>query len=228
MDDKFAALLPMKGHSERVKNKNIRNFNGTPLFYRILSTLMRCAYVSGIYIDTDSDEIADMAKAHFKEVHIINRPKELCGDMVSMNTIIRYDMDMIGAEYYIQTHATNPLLRVETLDEGCRRFLDKRDVYDSLFSVNRLQTRLYDGDVKAVNHNPEELVRTQDLPPLYEENSNLYIFSKTSFLSNSARIGKKPQMLEMDRLESVDIDEESDFMLAEQIDILLKNERREK
>ncbi len=228
MDNKFAALLPMKGHSERVKNKNIRDFNGVPLFYRILRTLMKCAYVSGVYIDTDSDEITDMAKTFFKEVNIIERPKELCGDMVSMNTIIRYDMDMIGAEYYIQTHATNPLLRVETLNEGCRRFLDKKNVYDSLFSVNRLQTRLYDGDVKAVNHNPEELIRTQDLPPLYEENSNLYIFSRTSFLSNGARIGKKPQMLEMDRLESVDIDEETDFMLAEQIDILLKNDRREK
>lgn len=228
MDNKFAALLPMKGHSERVKNKNIRDFNGVPLFYRILRTLMKCAYVSGVYIDTDSDEITDMAKTFFKEVNIIERPKELCGDMVSMNTIIRYDMDMIGAEYYIQTHATNPLLRVETLNEGCRRFLDKKNVYDSLFSVNRLQIRLYDGDVKAVNHNPEELIRTQDLPPLYEENSNLYIFSRTSFLSNGARIGKKPQMLEMDRLESVDIDEETDFMLAEQIDILLKNDRREK
>lgn len=228
MDNKFAALLPMKGHSERVKDKNIRDFNGTPLFCRILGTLMKCSYVSGVYIDTDSAEIAYKAKDFFEGVHIIERPKELCGDMVSMNSIIRYDMDMIGAEYYIQTHATNPLLRVETLDEGCRRFLDKRDVFDSLFSVNRLQTRLYDKDVKAVNHNPEELVRTQDLPPLFEENSNLYIFSKASFLSNSARIGKKPQMLEMDRLESVDIDEESDFILAEQIDILLKKERREK
>ena len=228
MEDKFVALLPMKGHSERVQNKNIRDFNGTPLFCRILNTLMKCTYVSGVYIDTDSAEIAGIAKNLFKSVHIIERPERLGGDMVSMNSIIEYDMDMIGAEYYIQTHATNPLLRAETLDEGCRRFLEKMNLFDSLFSVNRLQTRLYDGNAKAVNHRPEELIRTQDLPPLYEENSNFYIFSKTSFLSTGARIGKRPQMMETDRLESIDIDEEVDFMLAEQIDILLSKEWREK
>lgn len=221
-DIKFTALLPMKGHSERVKNKNLRDFNGRPLFYHILNTLMDSTYVSEVFIDTDSEEIARKAKSFFPGVHIIERPPELCGDMVSMNMIIEHDIKVAGKEYYIQTHTTNPLLTVETLDRGCERFLGNRQKYDSLFSVNRLQTRLYDRDAKAVNHNPEQLVRTQDLPPLYEENSNLYIFSRTSFLESGARIGKRPQMMEMDRLEAVDIDEEADFILAEQIGRVLK------
>ncbi len=217
MDIKFAALLPMKGHSERVKNKNIRDFNGRPLFYHVLSTLMKCEYVSGVYIDTDSAEIAKQARHFFPDVHIIERPSELCGDMVSMNAVIKHDMKVAECEYYIQTHTTNPLLKLETLNKGCEFFIKNVDKYDSLFSVNRLQTRLYDEDGQAVNHDPDRLIRTQDLPPLYEENSNLYIFSRASFLESNARIGRKPQMLEMDRLESIDIDEETDFILAEQI-----------
>lgn len=217
MDVEFAALLPMKGHSERVKNKNLRNFNGKPLFYYVLNTLMRCEYVSGVYIDTDSEEIAKQVKCFFQDVHIIERPLELCGDMVSMNAIIKHDMQVVGKEYYIQTHTTNPLLKVDTLKRGCELFVKNLNQYDSLFSVNRIQTRLYDVAGKAVNHDPSRLIRTQDLTPLYEENSNLYIFSRSSFMESNARIGRTPWMLEMDRLESIDIDEETDFILAEQI-----------
>ena len=217
MAAKFAALLPMKGHSERVKDKNIRDFNGRPLFWHILNTLMQCDYISGVHIDTDSRAIADMARGFFPDVHIIERPKELCGDMVSMNAVIKHDIEIVGGEYFIQTHTTNPLVRPESLQEGCRRFLEKRDKFDSLFSVNRIQTRLYDAAGKAVNHDPGKLIRTQDLPPLYEENSNFYIFSRTSFLKNDTRIGMCPQMMELARFEASDIDEESDFMLAEQI-----------
>lgn len=226
MDITFAALLPMKGHSERIKNKNLRDFNGEPLFFHILRTLMKCRYVSGVYIDTDSAEIADRARTFNHEVHIIDRPEELRGDMVPMNDIIRHDMAAIGVEYYIQTHSTNPLLRAETLDRGCELFIHRREQYDSLFSVNRWQVRLYDENGKAVNHDPDKLIRTQDLPPLYEENSNLYIFSRSGFLETGARIGRRPQMMEMDRQESVDIDEESDFIFAEQIDILQKRRKR--
>lgn len=217
MDIKFAALLPMKGHSERITNKNIREFNGRPLFYYILNTLMMCDYISGVYIDTDSEEIARQARRFFPDTHVIERPSALCGDMVSMNDIIKHDMEVIGGEYYIQTHTTNPLLRAETLKKGCEMFIKKIGEYDSLFSVNRIQTRLYDMSGKTVNHDPSRLIRTQDLPPLYEENSNLYIFSRTSFMQSNARIGRCPQMLEMDKMESVDIDEEADFILAEQI-----------
>ena len=78
-----------------------------------------------------------------------------------------------------------------------------------------LVNRLYKDDFSALNHDPKNLVRTQDLKPLYEENSNFYIFSKESFMKTKARIGGKPFLYEMNHLESKDIDTEEDFFLTE-------------
>lgn len=220
---KVTALVPMKGHSERVKNKNIRDFNGKPLFWYIVDALRQCASVSGIYVDTDSKFLAETVLHYFPEVIIINRPERLCGDFVSMNEIIRYDMDYIGGEYFLQTHSTNPLLERKTIEDACKKFFDCIGEHDSLFTVNRLQTRLYDKEGKPVNHNPDKLIRTQDLEPIYEENSNLYIFSRNSFQSAGARIGRNPIMYEMNPLESCDIDDENDFLMAELIQGLRKD-----
>jgi len=216
----------MKGHSERVPNKNIRDFCGRPLFHWVLETLHLCPYVSRVIIDTDSEAIAENALKHFDRVQIVSRPPELCGDHVSMNLIISHDLTQAKSEeHFLQTHSTNPLLTVDTISKAIEAYFAGQDVYDSLFAATRLQTRLYWQDGRPVNHNPLELIRTQDLEPLYEENSNFYLFSRTSFhQSGEKRIGLKPSMFEVDKLESVDIDELHDFTLAEML-CRLKNEK---
>lgn len=216
MDESVIALLPMKGHSERISNKNIRSFAETPLFFKILQALEKSKSVKSIYIDTDSKEIANLAQVNF-DVNIIWRPDSLLGDYVSMNRIIEYDIARIDYEHFIQTHATNPLLRAETIDKAVEIYFRDISRHDSLFSVTRLQARLYDKDLKPINHDPKELIRTQDLPPVYEENSNFYIFSREGFSKSGQRIGMKPGIYELDKLEALDIDEESDFILAEKI-----------
>ncbi|MBE7441292.1 MAG: acylneuraminate cytidylyltransferase family protein [Flavobacteriales bacterium] len=213
---KIIALLPMKGHSERVPNKNMKLFNGIPLFNHVLTTLQNCDLIDEVIINTDSNVISESAKK-FSKVKIHNRPNEICGDFVSMNDIIAYDLNHSDGDIYLQTHSTNPLLKTTTIHQAIEKFKNQRE-FDSLFSVTKLQTRLYWEDVRPINHNPNELIRTQDLPPVFEENSNFFIFTKSSF-KNAAnkRIGKKPMMYEMDKLESVDIDEPHDFILAETI-----------
>ncbi len=142
------------------------------------------------------------------------------GDFVSMNDIIAYDLSQLNGEYFLQTHSTNPLLRAETIDKAIEKYFEGLETFDSVFGVTKVQTRFYDKDAKPVNHNPEELLRTQDLEPLYEENSNFYIFSKDSFEnSGQKRIGVKPQIFEVNKLEAVDIDEPEDFKLAELLHI---------
>ncbi len=215
------ALLPMKGNSERVKNKNMRDFDGAPLYHAIMRSLLASKYVDKVVINTDSELIAKDAKEAFGEkVIIIDRPEEIQGDFVSMNNIISHDLTKLDGEHFMQTHSTNPLLRAETIDKAIEKYFDGLTKFDSVFGVTKVQTRFYDKDANPINHNPEELLRTQDLEPLYEENSNLYIFSKESFKnSGEKRIGVKPQIFEVNKLEAVDIDEPEDFKLAELLHI---------
>ena len=215
------ALLPMKGMSERVSNKNMRLFDGAPLYHAVMKSLLASQYIDKVVINTDSTIITNNAKEHFgNRVIIIDRPESIQGGDVSMNIIINYDLGQLDGEHFLQTHSTNPLVRTETINKAIETYFSKLQEYDSLFGVTKVQTRFYDKNANPVNHNPEELLRTQDLEPLYEENSNFYIFSKNSFKnSNKKRIGVKPQIFEVNKLESVDIDEPEDFKLAELLHI---------
>jgi CMP-N-acetylneuraminic acid synthetase len=206
----------MKGHSERVPGKNMRLFNGRPLYHAVMSVLQACPEVSSIIINTDSSEIAGDALKNFSKVKIHERPENLCGDFVPMNDIIAYDLSKLDGDDFIQTHSTNPLLRSVTISKAADRYFKRGDSHDSLFSVTRLQTRLYWKDGNAINHNPSELLRTQDLPVVYEENSNFYFFSKASFkTAGNKRIGLSPILHEIPKVEAVDIDEPEDFLIAE-------------
>lgn len=212
MSDTLVALVPMKDHSERVPNKNVRPFNGRPLFHWVLATLEATGVVDEIVVNTDSSRIMREAPEHF-DVEVVERPERLRGDHVSMNEIIRHDVRRFDGDGYVQTHCTNPLLRPETVTEAFERY-DTADC-DSLFSVTPLKTRLWDGDVRPINHERHELLPTQELDPVFEENSNLYLFSRESFERRENRIGEEPRFFTMDADEAVDIDYPVDFRVAE-------------
>jgi CMP-N-acetylneuraminic acid synthetase len=212
---KIVALMPMRHSSERVPGKNYRDFAGVPLYHRMVNSLLACPLIDTLVIDTDSPFIHEDAAKHFPEVKLLHRPEHLRAGTVPMNDVLLHDVMQVPGDYYLQTHSTNPLLRPETINKAIQEFLDNYPMYDSLFGVTRLQTRLWDSLARAVNHNPAILLRTQDLPPIYEENSCLYIFTREILESQHNRLGKRPLMFEIDRLEAVDIDEELDFRMAE-------------
>ena len=216
--NRIIALLPMKGHSERVPNKNLKLFYGKPLYHSTMNQLLLTKTIGMIVVDTDSIAIKDDINKEFNDIIIIDRPKEIQGDLVSMNKIISHDLSIIKGEHFLQTHSTNPLITAKTIDTAVNQYFFDLDNYDSLFSVNELKTRLYDKNMQPINHNPRELIRTQDLEPLYEENSNFYIFSKSSFKNaKNERIGIIPNYFEINKFESIDIDNVDDFILAETI-----------
>jgi N-acylneuraminate cytidylyltransferase len=137
------------------------------------------------------------------------------GDHIVADDLIRYDIEQVPeADYFLQTHATNPLLRSETIDAAVAAFFSQQEC-DSLFSVTEVRARFFFPDGSPVQHDPAKLIPTQELEPLYEENSCIYIFSRESFQRRSNRLGEKPLMFPMDALEAVDIDEELDFTFAE-------------
>lgn len=217
MTQKIIALVPMRHQSVRVPGKNYRPLAGKPLFHHILSTLLAVPELDAILVDTDSPLILADIEAKFPEVQTLLRPEALRGDTVPMNEILLHDTAAIEADYYLQTHSTNPLLRAETISRAIQIFFANIPEYDSLFGVTRLQTRLWDQFGHPINHNPEILLRTQDLPPVYEENSCLYIFERETLISRRNRLGYRPLMFKILASEAWDIDEELDFTVAETI-----------
>ncbi len=214
---KIVGLLPMKGHSERVPNKNLKKFGGQPLYHAVAHILQSSFHISKFLVNTDSTKIKEDVEKNFSKAIVIDRPESIQGDFVSMNKIIEYDIEQTEEQHFLQTHSTNPLLQLSTMDKAIEKYAEVLGKgYDSLFSVTAWQTRFYWENGEAINHNPKKLERTQDLPLVYEENSNFYIFSKDSFSrSGKKRIGLNPWMQVVDKLESIDIDNPEDFKLAE-------------
>ncbi len=205
----------MRHHSQRVPGKNYRSLAGKPLYQYIIETLHAVPQISQIVVDTDSEPVLNGLRERFPQVQTIIRPEHLRADDIPMNEILIYDTERFPSDFYLQTHSTNPLLQAATVSRAIQLFAANYPTFDSLFSVTRWQTRFYDKDGNAINHNPRELIQTQDLPPLYEENSCLYLFTREKLLAKRHRIGDRPLMFEIPRLEAVDIDEEADFQLAE-------------
>ena len=171
-------------------------------------------------VDTDSPVVMDGMRQAFPQVNLVERPEDLRADTVPMNEILLHDTSLFPSDLYLQTHSTNPLLHSSTISKAINVLAEQYPAYDSLFSVTRLQCRLWDGLGRAINHNPAVLLRTQDLPPVYEENSCIYLFSRQTLEARRNRVGERPYLFEIDRSEALDIDEELDFTIA---DILMKN-----
>ncbi len=214
-EPKIVALVPMRHHSQRVPGKNYRPLAGKPLFHHVIETLLAVPEIGEVAVNTDSQPVMDGLREHFPSVRVLPRPEDLRADDVPMNEILMYDTGQVAADFYLQTHSTNPLLRAETISTSIRTFLASYPSFDSLFSVTRLQTRLWDQLGRAINHNPATLIQTQDLPPVYEENSCIYIFTGQNLRARRNRLGERPLMFPIPRLEAVDIDEEFDFQLAD-------------
>ncbi|KAA3642752.1 MAG: acylneuraminate cytidylyltransferase family protein [Chloroflexi bacterium] len=211
----IAALVPMRHSSERVPGKNYRPMAGKPLFHHIIATLQKVPEIGQIVVDTDSSTIMDGLQEHFPEVVRLERPAHLRDGEIPMNEVLLHDTAQVEADFYLQTHSTNPLLRAETISKAIQAFLKNQPEADSLFAVTPMQTRLYWEGGKAINHNPTELLRTQDLPPVFEENSCIYIFSRAILVEHNHRIGPKAMMFPIDPDEAWDIDEELDFEVVE-------------
>lgn len=221
---RLAAVVPMRHTSERVPEKTYRPFAGRPLYHHVVEMLLSCEVIDLVVIDTDSPVVMEETPTLFPQVRLLERPEHLRAGEIPMNEVLLHSTGEVAADFYLQTHVTNPLLTAETVRRACEAFVGAENrIYDSLFGVTPLHTRLWDGLARPINHNPAILLRTQDLPPVYEENSCVYIFTRELLERRHSRIGERPMLFEIDALEAWDIDEELDFEVAE---ILYEKRRR--
>jgi CMP-N-acetylneuraminic acid synthetase len=211
----ISALIPMRHHSQRIPGKNYRFLAGKPLYTHIIQTLLSVPEIGQVVVDTDSEPVMLGLRKEFPQVVILPRPEKLRADDIPMNEILLYDTSQVTADFYLQTHSTNPLLRAGTISRAIQTFLSGYPSHDSLFSVTGRHTRLYDQHGQPLNHDPNILLQTQDLPPVFEENSCIYIFTRQNLSWRRNRLGERPLMFEIEADEAWDIDEELDFAIAE-------------
>lgn len=212
---KVTAIVPIKGETEII-NGNLRLFNNQPLFRLLLEKLEHIFAVDEIIVDTDLHHLEEELKKTFKKIKFIKRPKELTSPETTINDIINYDIKQTdNHEIFIQTHVNKPLIKKETIAKALKLFVEEEDHYDSLFTVNKYQSRFYNAEKKPINHDFSYLVRTKELPPVFEENSCFYIFTRESFEQNHHRIGKTPFFYEVQPIEALELQDSLSYKLAE-------------
>jgi len=198
------AILPIRSGSQRVKNKNIFPINGKPLYTYIVQTLKKVDQIDKIIINTDYNLIKE-SFINDPRVEVMERDKGLRGNC-NINLVIQRVLEKYEGEFFLQTHTTNPLLSAETISSAINHFQKYNKVFDSLFSVTKVQKRFWTEKSVPINHSTDEEPTTQNLKPMYEENSCIYIFSQSSFYKGQNRIGSKPCTFPIPKIEAVDID----------------------
>ncbi len=210
---KIVAMVPIKLNSERVKEKNLRPFcDGKPLIRFILETLVQCRKIDEVYVYCSSDRIRDYL---IDGVKYLRRPAFLDLNTSNCNDIIREFIKEVDADYYVVSHATAPFTRPESINR-CIESVISSDMYDSSFTVEKIQTFMWK-DGKPMNFNPDHFPRTQDLSPIYMETSGAFVFSKDVFKKYHRRVGVSPCLVEVDPMESCDIDTEYDMAVAQSL-----------
>lgn len=208
-----SAVIPMRHNSERVPGKNYRSLGGKPLYQHVVETLLTVPEIDKVVVDTDSPLILEQLAAGFQQVVALERPSHLCDGLIPMNQVLENTVAQLDSKYVLQTHSTNPFVTATTFSRAIQSFLADSE-HDSLFSVSRLQARLWDQSGVPLNHEPRVLSRTQDIEPVFIENSCFFVFKRSSFMATGQRVGANPKMFEMNAIESIDIDTEDDWDLA--------------
>lgn len=209
---KIVAIVPMKLNNKRLPQKNTKRFtNGEPLCYYILSTLMKVKEIDEVYVYCSDPEIQNFIP---KGVKYLSRSTSLDQDTTKMNEVLNCFAKEVDADIYVMTHTTAPFIAVESIEKGIKAVVSGD--YDSAFAAKKMQDFLWK-DGKPFNYNLEQIPRTQDLPLMYEETSGFYIYRKEVMTDLMRRIGDKPYIVEVSEIESIDIDEKEDFIVADAV-----------
>ena len=209
-ENKIIGIFPVKENSERLPGKNFKHIGPFPLWAYALKALLKSGVCDEIIIDTDVPNKFEKAKLP-PLVKVETRRDVARGDDVPMNKVIESVVGRHPADYYIQIHATSPFLTPETIKMALDACIGK---HDSVYTVTERRSRFWTANQEPVNHSHKVLEKTQDLPPLYEENSAVYVFSGEAFDGEKNRICGDSLQLEISALDGFDIDYQDDFEMA--------------
>lgn len=209
---KTVALIPIKLKSKRIPEKNTKVFfDGKPLMSFIQKTCLQVSNIDEVYVYCSDESVKLYVESGVK---FLRRPEYLDSDKINANDIIREFMKEVDADIYVNAHTTSPFARPETIEECVEKVLS--DEYDSAFCAETIKAFMWE-EGKPLNFNPDRFPRTQDLPNIYAETSIAYVFTKESFKKHNRRLGEKPYIKEVGKIEAIDIDYPEDFEIADAI-----------
>ena len=208
---KIIAIMPIKLKNERCPGKNTRLLDNKPLLQYELNSLKLTGLCDSINVYCSDEKVIPFLPLG---VNFIKRPDYL--DLPTSNFTQIFDcfIETVDADVYVYAHATAPFITVETMKQCIEAV--KSGNYDSAFCAVKLQDYLWQ-DGEPLNFDASNLPRTQDLKPIYQETSGVYVFTKAVYQKYRRRIGKNPFIKEVSFKEAVDIDNPEDFELAEAI-----------
>lgn len=209
---KTIAIVPIKLNNERLPNKNIKPFdNGAPLCHYIFETLKQVKDIDEIYVYCSNPKIQEFIPLGVK---FLRRSETLDQNTTKINEVLSTFAQDVPADVYVMSHATAPFISPQSIEKGLQAVLQQG--FDSAFAVRKIQTFLWK-DGKPFNYNLNNIPRTQDLPPIFEETSGFYIYRSEVITELNRRIGDNPYMVEVNAIESCDIDTQEDFDVANAI-----------
>lgn len=208
---KTVAFVPIRLNSKRVVGKNLKILGEKPLLCYILDTLSKVKNVDEVYVYCSNEDIISYLPEGIK---FLKRPEFLDRDETLGKEIYEEFTKTVDADVYILAHTTSPFMKVETFENALDKILNEG--YDSAFSAEKIQTfTWYNG--KPLNYELKEIPRTQTIEPVYVETSAFFMFKRDVWKIHKQRIGFKPYMALVDKIEGVDIDWPEDFEFAEKI-----------
>lgn len=209
---RIVAVVPMKLNSRRCPNKNMRSFtNGDPLCTYVLKTLLQVKDIDEVFVYCSDASIVQYLP---ERVTFLQRPEYLDRDSTAMNEVLKSFADDISADIYVMTHVTAPFIKVSSIDKGIKAVSEGQ--YDSSFAARKIQDFMWQ-DNRPMNYQLDNIPRTQDLEVVWMETSGFYIYRQNVISDMKRRIGDNPFIVEVDEIESIDIDEKIDFEIADAI-----------
>ena len=208
---KKVAFVPIRLNSQRVEGKNLRLLGGRPLMAYLLQTLTQVENIDEVYLYCSNPDVQQYLP---EGVKFLQRYQSLDSNTTLGEEIYDAFTSAVDADIYILAHATSPFIRSATIADAVARV--ESGEYDSAFSAERVQTFAW-WDGKPLNYSLDRVPRTQDLEPVYVETSAFFVFKREVWCGKRRRIGERPYMAVTDRIESMDIDNPDDFLLAEAI-----------
>ncbi len=209
---KTVAFVPIKMNNERLPGKNTKTFsNGKPLISYILETLQKVSLVDEIYVYCSNPAICEFLPDGVK---FLQRSNHLDLSTTSFNEVLTSFARDVESDIYILTHATAPFIQPDTFERAVVAVASGE--YDSALSVSKLQEFIWK-DGKPFNYSTDSIPRTQDLEPLYTETCGMYVYTRQLILGENRRVGHKPYLVEVSKIEACDINEADDFVIADAI-----------